>query len=285
LAAGASASFVITVTPAAGIVPGASLENRAVVGSSTADSNPSNNAATADTSIIGAADLTISKVGSPATVHAGEYVTYTIRITNTGPGAARSVDVKDQLPAGLTLAATSASDGGVCGGTVCQFGTLPAGATRTITVVARVNADTAAGTVTNTAAVYSTNESDQSNNTATADTTITTSADVSVRKAALSDPVGPTEGLLYELTVANAGPSDAQGVVVTDTLDSNVSFVSASTGCAPSGVAVVCTVGTLAAGATARYLVAVQVADVASGTTLTNSVVVAIDFQKRIWIF
>ena len=52
-----------------------------------------------------------------------------------------------------------------------------------------------------------------------------------MRKVALSDPVGPTAGLLYELQVSNAGPSDAQNVVVTDTLDANVTFVSASAGC------------------------------------------------------
>ena len=44
------------------------------------------------------------------------------------------------------------------------------GATRTITVVAQVNPDAPAGTVTNTAAVYSTDESNQANNTATANT-------------------------------------------------------------------------------------------------------------------
>ena len=89
LAAGASRSFVITTTASAGLPEGTSLENRAIVGSSTPDGNASNNTATADTSIVGAADLTISKVGSPASVVAGGTVTYTIRITNTGPGLAR----------------------------------------------------------------------------------------------------------------------------------------------------------------------------------------------------
>ena len=89
----------------------------------------------------------------------------------------------------------------------------------------------------------------------------------------MSDPVGPTAGLLYELQVSNAGPSDTQNVVVTDTLDANVTFVSAERGCALVSGEVVCTAGTLGAGATAEYLVAVQVADVAGGTVLTNTVV------------
>ena len=97
---GTSSSFIITTTASTSIQEGVSLENTTVVGSSTLDGNASNNNAVADTSIVGAADMKISKVGTPATVIAGQYVTYTIVITNTGPGQARSVDVKDQLPAG-----------------------------------------------------------------------------------------------------------------------------------------------------------------------------------------
>ena len=150
------------------MAPGTSLENSAIVSSTTDDSNPLNNSATADTSIVGYADLTISKSQlTPDPITAGSLVTYTIRITNTGPGLARNVDVKDQLPAGMNLVSANASDGGVCGGAVCQFGTLPVSATRTITVVARVDGGVAAPSLTNTAAVYSPDESVQANNTAT----------------------------------------------------------------------------------------------------------------------
>ena len=268
LAAGASSSFVITVTAAADITPGTSLENRAVVGSSTSDPNPLNNAATADTSVVGAADLVISKVGAPAAVVAGEYVTYTLRITNAGPGLARSVDVKDQLPAGLSLVTISASDAGVCGGTVCQFGTLPAGATRTVTVVARVNADTPAGSVTNTAAVYSTDESDQSDNTTTADTTITTSADLSIVKMASPDPAVPGQSLTYILTVANAGPSDAQDVTVTDTLPAGFTPTSVRSSQAACS-ALPCALGTIPAGGSATVTIVGTVAATVT-TSLTN---------------
>ena len=65
-------------------------------------------------------------------------------------------------------------------------------------------------------------------------------------KVDLSDPVGPTDGLVYEIVVSNAGPSDAQNVTVTDTLDGNVSFVNASDGCSLVSGDVVCSVGTLA---------------------------------------
>ena len=91
------------------------------------DSVAFNNSATADTSILGRAAFVHQQAASTraaGSVNAGSLVTYTVTITNIGPGLARAVDVKDQLPAGMNLVSANASDGGVCGGAVCQFGTL-----------------------------------------------------------------------------------------------------------------------------------------------------------------
>jgi len=51
---------------------------------------------------------------------------------------------------------------------------------------------------------------------------VATSADLSLTKTDAPDPVGVGNNLTYTLTAANAGPSDAQAVVVTDTLPANV---------------------------------------------------------------
>ena len=195
-----------------------------MVTSTTGDSNPLNNSATADTSILGYADLTISKSQlTPDPITAGSLVTYTIRITNTGPGLARNVDVKDQLPAGMNLVSANSSDGGVCGGAVCQFGTLQKDDVRIITVTVRGDSAAVTGSLTNTAAAYSTDESVQANNTATRTTIITTSAALHVRKVDLIDPVNAGETLLYQIVV-NSGPSDAQNVVITDSLPVNTTW-------------------------------------------------------------
>jgi len=260
--------------------PGTSLENTATVTSSTSDGDPSNNTDDADTSIIGLAELALSKTG-PSTVTAGEQVTYTIVVSNSGPSAAQSVDVKDTLPSGVSLDSASVERTGsglsACGGTVCQVGDMAVNEVVTITIVGTVGADVTNHTVlTNTATVFSDSpEEDTTDNSDTHATTVETSADVSVSKVDLEDPVGPTEGLMYQITVRNDGPSDAQDVVVTDTLDSNVTFSGASDGCSLSGSGVVtCTVGTLAADTSASYLIAVTVGDVPSGTLLTNLVTV-----------
>jgi uncharacterized repeat protein (TIGR01451 family) len=116
----------VTVDIASGVTPGTSLEFQGVAASSTSDPNLSNNVGNSDTSVVSSAALSIRKTSDPATVNAGELVTYTITITNSGPSDARFVDVKEQLPSGLTLQSIIASNGGACAGTLCQFGTVHA---------------------------------------------------------------------------------------------------------------------------------------------------------------
>ena len=92
---------------------------------------------------------------------------------------------------------------------------------------------------------------------------MTASADVSIVK---SGPPTVTAGgsVTYTFAVANAGPSDAANLTVTDTLPAGVTFVSASGGgwtCTNSGnVSVTCTRPTLAAGATAPTITVVVTA-------------------------
>ena len=78
-------------------------------------------------------------------------------------------------------------------------------------------------------------------------------------------------GLTYTIEVSNAGPSDAQNVVVTDTLPAGVTLV-ATSGCAedPAGVPT-CTLGTIAAGGSASYTVMVTVDSGPSGRSRTTS--------------
>ncbi|OUC07147.1 hypothetical protein RY27_16660, partial [Litorilinea aerophila] len=276
LAAGATETVLVTATVASDVAPGSSLENRVTVGSSTPDPNPLNDSDSADTSIIAQADLIITKeqLAPAGAVVAGELVTYVIVITNTGPGLARSVDVKDELPVGMSLVDIQASGGGICGGTVCQFGTLMAGENRVITVTARVGSDVLAAGLVNVAGVFTPDDPDDPvANSAAVTTTVTQQADITVNKVALYEPVAPGGGQLYELVVTNLGPSDAQNVVVTDTLPAGVSWSGGSSGCSLVGSEAVCTVGTLAAGASRSFLIAVTVSQAAeAGSILTNTV-------------
>jgi uncharacterized repeat protein (TIGR01451 family) len=96
--------------------------------------------------------------------------------------------------------------------------------------------------------------------------------DLEVAKSASSDPVTAGEALTYTLTITNNGPLIGTGVLVTDTLPTGVTFVTAVAGqgsCNESGGTVVCTLGTLNNTATTVVTVVVDVAPSTRGT-LTN---------------
>jgi uncharacterized repeat protein (TIGR01451 family) len=120
-----------------------------------------------------AADLAVSKVGSPDPVAVGASLTYTITVTNNGPSTATGVTLTDTLPAGVTFVSVSPGQPtcGQAGGTVtCSLGTLTNGASATVTIVVM---PTAPGELTNVATVVG-NEPDPTpgNSSATAMTAV-----------------------------------------------------------------------------------------------------------------
>ena len=78
------------------------------------------------------ADLQVTKVASSKTVRVGETVTYTVTLTNLGPGVATGVVFGDPLPDQLNLVSST------CGAVsaFCTVESLPSGASSTLTIVA-----------------------------------------------------------------------------------------------------------------------------------------------------
>jgi uncharacterized repeat protein (TIGR01451 family) len=275
-ASGASAQFTLT----ANIDPSftGTLSNTATIFGPNADTNPGNDSATAVTTVTASADLSVNKTG-PATATAGTDITYTITLTNNGTSNAASVTLSDTVPAnatfvsesqttGSTFSCTKPSVGGT--GTVnCTLASFaPGSATFSITV--HISPGAAGAVISNTAnATTSTTDPNPGNNTSTALTNATASADVSIVKTA---PAAASTGsnLTYSINVTNNGPSDAASVTMTDTLPPNTTFVSESqlTGPAfictnpPSGGtgAVSCSIATLTAGTSATFSIVVQIA-------------------------
>jgi uncharacterized repeat protein (TIGR01451 family) len=93
-------------------------------------------------------------------------------------------------------------------------------------------------------------------------------ADLAIVK---TGPALVTEGhdLTYHLAATNNGPAAATGVVVSDTLPANSTFVSASAGCTAAAGVVTCTVGNLASGASAAFDITVTAGS--AGTSLTDT--------------
>lgn len=239
------------------------------------------------------ADLQIQKTDSPDPVTAGNNLTYVITVTNNGPSAAADVVVSDLLSADLAIVSVTANGGGSCNAgvpgsvaTSCAFGNVLNTATRTMTVVARVAPSTPDGTViSNNASVSSsTADPDNANNLASSATSVLTSADLSITKSDVPDPVIAGANLTYSLSVTNGGPSWARDVVVTDPLPAQVAFVSAAVGggagaCIPSGASpttVTCTLGDLADGAVRTITIVGTVSPAtADGATLSNTATVS----------
>ncbi len=163
------------------------------------------------------ADLVIVKVDAPDPVVAGETLTYTLTVTNTGPSAAQTVVVTETYDTNFHFgSAVPAPDSGT--DNRWTIGSITPGEMVTITITGTVD-PSATGSLSNTANVNAvTNDPDTSNNSTTAETVVTTSADLVIAKADAPDPVVAGETLTYTLTVTNTGPSAAQTVVVNDTV-------------------------------------------------------------------
>ncbi|NND74623.1 MAG: DUF11 domain-containing protein [Ilumatobacter sp.] len=170
IAAGASVSYTITVD----VDPSgdATLSNTATVAASTPDPDAANNTATETTTVIGVADLSITKTDKHDPVKAKNKVQYTITVFNAGPKDASNVVVTDTLPAGVVLHKTKGCAEDRFGVPTCSLGTIAAGSSKVIDVEVFVDEDVL-GIITNTASVTSaTPDNDSSNNTATEDTLI-----------------------------------------------------------------------------------------------------------------
>jgi uncharacterized repeat protein (TIGR01451 family) len=269
LVANQSATFSIVVKANSSDASGSTITNTATV----TDSIPNSptNTATFNTTVATSADLAVTKTG-PATVTAGQNLTYHETVTNNGPSDAQNVSLLDILPANATFVSSMQNTGPTFSSSnPATIGTFAAGASATFTVIVQANSnDTAGSTVTNTLIVSSsTSDPNAVNNTASTTATVVTSADVSIVK---SGPATVTAGTnaTYSLTVTNAGPSDAQNVTTTDMIPAGTSLVSFTQNSGPANGS------TLPLGGTETYTVVVSIpASTASGTTLTDTATVS----------
>jgi uncharacterized repeat protein (TIGR01451 family) len=268
VAVGGNAAVVIQVTAnAAG-----TLTDTASVTSDVDDPDTTNNNASVTvtaTSVPGEeADLTLALVADPHPVLVGQTLTYTLDVSNNGPSDAVGVTLTDVLPAGVSLVSVEASQGSCAGSTTgtatisCFLDTVTVG--NSAEVVIQV-IPSQAGSLTDTASVSSAvDDPDTSNNNAAVTVIVYTGqepqADLSITKRASASRVEVGAQLTYTLTVANAGPDDATGVVVTDPLPAGLLLLSVAAtqgDCTGTGT-IVCNLGTIANGASAEVTLTVQ---------------------------
>jgi uncharacterized repeat protein (TIGR01451 family) len=236
ITAGGTRSFTIHVTVASSVADGTVLKNKGSVASNgTIDQNPANNTSDeASTTVQARADLSITK-GAPATAIAGDPLgfNYTLVVTNNGPSDnAGGFTITDVLPAGTTFSLSGSTAGCTASGqtVTCISAAITAGGTRSFTIHVTVDATLNSGAVLSNSAsaapaVGATTDPNNGNNTSSPPTTTTVQEDVRLVIAkAFTEPsvTAGTPGHSFTITVTNNGYSDADNVVVNDSVDSRL---------------------------------------------------------------
>lgn len=278
IASGAQATFRITSDIAASQT--ADFTNTATVATANqVDSDATNNSDDALVDLV-TTDIRIEKTDLVDPTNAGTQLTYQVTVTNDGPDDATGVEIRDTLPAGVAFSsgniggtANLVTVDGATGEIVGAVGALANGASAVMTIIVDVAQD--AGTpLTNNATVTVTpnTDPDLTNNTTSENTTINRVVDVSVNKTA-SGTIIAGSTFTYTVEVTNGGPGEARGVVVTDTLNADLTLVANSFNAGTSGVTIAqngqdltFTVGTLSTNQTESFTFDVTVAASATGT-------------------
>jgi uncharacterized repeat protein (TIGR01451 family) len=302
------ATAAITIAVAIDPALGGMITNTARVGASEPDRNRSDNTLQREDVVYAEADLVIEP-DVPDLAVAGRALTYTLTVVNNGPLDASGVTITNGLSTGLTFVAASLEGRGSCaveqeallldeGVTIrCEVGDLASGEDAMAIVFAAVS-PAAVGAITSVATVGA-NETDLhlSSNVTQTVTFIEVQANLAIAVVEVesggggsgadlvlgsvaSEPVVAGGRVTYTLTITNAGPLPATGVVVNDTLPPGVTLLAASSsrgrGCVYGrGGAVSCLLGELGAGDTGEVLIEVLVDAAASGTMANTAAVLA----------
>jgi uncharacterized repeat protein (TIGR01451 family) len=230
---GSTRTITVTGELAASVPSGTALSAPATASGSLVDYAPADNSATATAAVTTSADLAISQsmIGGAAPV-AGSPVAYTVTVTNGGPSDATDVTIVDTLPASVGFDSVTSS-AGTCvpaGGVLtCSIPTIAIGTTVTVTITGTLTSAAGAHAVTGSATVSAaTSDPDLGNNSSTVSRDSVVVSDVSVAIAADSTRIQPGGTVTYTATVANNGPSDAEGVFLSDVIPAGLTAQSVS---------------------------------------------------------
>ncbi|MCX7301377.1 MAG: hypothetical protein NTX73_13585, partial [Rhodobacterales bacterium] len=309
-------TLTATVTQDGPISNGARISG---IGGNLPDLNPGND--TTNSNVGGSqpgnsADIRLVKTAVNPIVAAGQEQIYAIEVINDGPAVSLDLALTDALNSLANNATSGAGAGyggivtvpGLAEGVACSVAvTGPQSVLQTCTIdrlpVCTSGSDCPTFEITvrpgvnggprsNTALIGSQTTADPNtaNNSSTATFTVEARADVIVTKTATPSPVPAGQVVVYVLTAKNLkdGLSAAENVTVTDTLPTDVTFLSAvpSTGsCAtkpatgsvtgPGNDTLVCNVGTLADDSQQTVIVTVRPNQSNYGNSVTNSVIVS----------
>ncbi|MGH2357195.1 MAG: SpaA isopeptide-forming pilin-related protein [Candidatus Limnocylindria bacterium] len=207
------------------------------------------------------ADASIDKEAVVDPIVAGEPASFTITVIAGGTGDSEDVVLTDLNDTGHDWT-VSGADAGACTDTTvadgetltCDFGTVPNGETRSVTITMASDPDDCELGIANTASVSSSNDHDSSNN-QDSDSIVVLCPNPGVVKEAVADPIVFGEDAVFTITVTAGGTGPAENVVLSDLNDTGHNWTVSGTdagACADTTVAdgetLVCTWASIPAG-------------------------------------
>ncbi len=210
-------------------------------------------------------DIKVTVKDNPDPGVAGENITYNVTVNNYGLMDAVNTVITDNLPFLDNIKySLNGIDWNDWTGSL-NLGTLLAGSSKWLMISGRTR-PSATGTLTNTVSVNSdTFDLNNTDNVATAVTTINTKANLLVTIKDNPDPVVAGENLIYTVNVSNNGPSNAQNVVLSSEMPLQNLEYSLDSGVTWNKWNGLINLGTLLSGNLETFLIRGKVASSATG--------------------
>jgi uncharacterized repeat protein (TIGR01451 family) len=285
--AGVSGTFTV-VYKVNSVAAGTVITDTVTVNATNQSFGPNSATATDIVATAAQADLALTTAVAPATVLAGNDITYTQTVTNNGPASATAVSFTEATPPNTTYQSVIAPAGWTCtapavgstGTVTCTDPTLAAGASADIIVVVNVASTVVAPTISATSTVSSTtSDPTAANNSTTVVTNVKLSCDLTVTNNGLPNPVTAGSNITYTQTVVNRGPSNCSTATFTEPTPANTTFVSVAavtTGggawTCPNSAPVSCTNPSVPPGSTGTITAIYKVnAGTVAGTIITDT--------------
>lgn len=232
-----------------------------------------------------AVDLSISKTDNHTTAVPGATTTYTITLSNAGPGKINNAILSDPLTPQMSdhnwtcIANPGSNCDEISGNGEINFGVDLADDGIVTVIVTTTISPAATGWLTNTATItppFGAIETVTANNTATDIDVLAPLADLEITQSVTPSLVHVGELFTYQLNIYNAGPSQSTSIVVSDTLPTAVVFNNAAgTGwmCNKTGYQVDCSRPALSVGVNPPINIQVYAPTVTG--TITNTAGIA----------
>ncbi|UCE37407.1 MAG: DUF11 domain-containing protein [Thermoplasmata archaeon] len=268
-------SFSLIVKVDAYVEDGTILRNTVTLNYDDANGNPQDEESDYVDVTVTAPDMTISKTANVSEADPGDYITYTIEYENTGSGDATDVVIVDTIDPDTTYVNATPAPSSIVGDVITwNIGLVAKETGGSIELIVKVDIGTPDGTLLCNYVTLNyddANGNPQPEESDCADVTVT-APKMTFKKSADVTHADPGDPIVYTLTYENKGSGDATLVVVTDTIPSDVTYVSSNPVYdSVSGNTYTWNIGTVAGYSSGTITLTVKVnVGVADGTVLHN---------------